>query len=329
MATDGIKIIDSDLAHDTYNMLMDYYDAGATLKQVEEKFPLTEEQGDDFETEIYAVACGLAYWEIGLMIPKRVEYIKKVVEKGAFTKIWVEDLQEPEKTKELKKRNAVINRYLKKISAENQKIRKRKKYSKIKNFHFQKGDIINVEVEKGKNIVAICYGIEQIRSKCYYVLFLTSGFNAEKYDQSKISQKPIIGKTIEGDTTGFGQALKGLPDSEYNRIIQEYQEKAQKSITQEFLNEIFEQIEEGNNKAVLRESLIDHKIITLNKDKFSKIASCEFLEDRIKPKTYYGYLSNMKDFEIWIEKKDLGFNYQLEYPIDLLCKIKPKMTIIK
>jgi len=31
MATDGVKIIDSDTAHDIYSNIMDMYDGGATI----------------------------------------------------------------------------------------------------------------------------------------------------------------------------------------------------------------------------------------------------------------------------------------------------------
>ena len=35
MATDGVKIIDGDLAHDTYEYIMELYDSGAYLHQTQ------------------------------------------------------------------------------------------------------------------------------------------------------------------------------------------------------------------------------------------------------------------------------------------------------
>ena len=54
MATDGVKIIDGDLAHDTYEYIMELYDSGASA-------------GDetDFYHEIFVTAYALAFGEIG------------------------------------------------------------------------------------------------------------------------------------------------------------------------------------------------------------------------------------------------------------------------
>ena len=34
MATDGVKIIDGDLAHDTYEYIMELYDSGASAERI-------------------------------------------------------------------------------------------------------------------------------------------------------------------------------------------------------------------------------------------------------------------------------------------------------
>lgn len=39
MATDGIKIIDGDLAHDTYEYIMELYDNGASAEIIKKEIP--------------------------------------------------------------------------------------------------------------------------------------------------------------------------------------------------------------------------------------------------------------------------------------------------
>ena len=83
MATDGVKIIDGDTAHDTYWGIMDLYDSGADFGIINNEFPLVQaEYFDDFDNEIYVTACGLALWEIGQMTEDKLTYIKSIIEKG-------------------------------------------------------------------------------------------------------------------------------------------------------------------------------------------------------------------------------------------------------
>ena len=39
MATDGVKIIDGDLAHDTYEYIMELYDNGASAEIIKKEIP--------------------------------------------------------------------------------------------------------------------------------------------------------------------------------------------------------------------------------------------------------------------------------------------------
>lgn len=40
MATDGVKIIDGDLARDTYDQIMDLYDSDADIEIIRKEVPL-------------------------------------------------------------------------------------------------------------------------------------------------------------------------------------------------------------------------------------------------------------------------------------------------
>ena len=102
MAVVGTKIIDSDTAHDTYWGIMDLYDKGIELKMILDEFPMkTQECFDDFDNEIYVTSCGLAYWEIGLMTPKRIEYIKEIINKDACVKKWFSYSEKEGKSRKL------------------------------------------------------------------------------------------------------------------------------------------------------------------------------------------------------------------------------------
>ena len=43
MATDGVKIIDGDLAHDTYEYIMELYDNGASAEIIKKEIPFIKE----------------------------------------------------------------------------------------------------------------------------------------------------------------------------------------------------------------------------------------------------------------------------------------------
>lgn len=64
MATDGVKILDGDLARDTYEGIMDLYDSGASLEAIRAEMPFVQEDyGPDtaFYHEIFVTAYALAF----------------------------------------------------------------------------------------------------------------------------------------------------------------------------------------------------------------------------------------------------------------------------
>jgi len=89
MATDGVKIIDGDRAHDTYWGIMDLYDSGVDFETIETEFSLIQSDFiDDFDNEIYVTSCALALWEIGRMTDERLAYVKTIIDKGACVNEW-------------------------------------------------------------------------------------------------------------------------------------------------------------------------------------------------------------------------------------------------
>ena len=68
MATDGIKIIDGDLAHDTYWGIMDLYDSNVDIATIKTEIPFARSRygiEEDFYHEIFVTSYALAFWEIG------------------------------------------------------------------------------------------------------------------------------------------------------------------------------------------------------------------------------------------------------------------------
>ena len=128
MATDGVKIIDGDTAHDTYWTIMDLYDSGATSETIRLQIPFPQaDYYDDFDYEIYTTAYALAMWEIGFISEAIVHEVKKVIDKGACVKIWTEE----QDAKSGKQRLKELYKLWNKITSENTKVRKRKKYKQI------------------------------------------------------------------------------------------------------------------------------------------------------------------------------------------------------
>jgi hypothetical protein len=81
MATDGVKIIDGDLAHDTYWGIMDLYDKGADISTIKKEVPFIRSYygvDDDFYHEIHVTAYALAMWEIGALTDGLLTQVKKL-----------------------------------------------------------------------------------------------------------------------------------------------------------------------------------------------------------------------------------------------------------
>jgi hypothetical protein len=192
MATDGTKIIDGDLAYDTYWGIMDLYDSGVDPAMILRKYPLDGcPLPEDFYREIYVTSCGLAYWELGLMTPDRLDYIRKVVSIGAGIKEWSEYSE-----KEGRSRQNVLKRFLAKIEKENRKIRKRKKYRKVTHFVFEENSVLTFQLKNGKYAATLCIKINQYRGNCHYWLVPISYTAPEKPTLEMITQADILGRSI-------------------------------------------------------------------------------------------------------------------------------------
>lgn len=194
MATDGVKIIDGDTAHDTYWGIIDLFDRQVEISKIKKEFPLTSKiYSDDFENEIYITSVGLAYWELGLMNEKYLQVIKEIIDKKEGVKVWSEEADE----KEGKAREKVLNRYWKKINKENTKPRKPKKYRKVVNFHFEEDEVLIYKLKNGNYCAVICCQINQYRGNCHYMLVPTTYNDKKKPTIEDINEMEILGQQIE------------------------------------------------------------------------------------------------------------------------------------
>ncbi len=251
MATDGVKIIDGDTAHDTYWGIMDLYDSGADNDFIQKEFPLKElDRYDDFNNEIYITVCGLAYWEIGLMNSKHLTFINEVIDKEACVKEWTESSE-----KEGKSRRAVLKRYLKKIGKTNEKLRKQKKYRKVKNFIFNENSVLTYKLPNDQYGLCCCVKIEQYRGYCTYWL-VPIIYNS--------TIKPTIEEVIDLEIIG-GQISSGFSRKEMVKLqvgierVWEYLDTKMKFFW-------------GFNSCG-----IDHKELIFIKEKFEKIGELDFI----------------------------------------------------
>ncbi|MBS1635179.1 MAG: hypothetical protein JST26_04595 [Bacteroidetes bacterium] len=295
MATDGVKIIDGDTAHDVYWGIMDLYDSGADLETIFKKYPLSiTESGDDFDDEIYITACGLAYWEIGQMTADKLTYIKSIIDKGACVSEWAE-----EDEKSGKARQKVLDKYFEKISNPNLKVRPRKKYRKITNLYFQPDDLLTFRLKDGSYCAVICALVSQHRGQCNYILVPTTYKSDKKPVVEDILNKEILGGTI------------------FSSFSQEQAKAFQPDIER-----IWKFIGRTNVAFGVVQIAVTHQNFTELKDKFEKIGTLKIAESLKRPQSL-GYESSFEGFENIFSDLDnhIRIFKQEKYPVKVLCDI--------
>jgi hypothetical protein len=165
MATDGVKIVDGDTAHDTYCAIMDLYDSGATSETIRMKIPFPQaDYYDEFDYELYTTAYALAMWEIGFISSDIIKEVKNVIEKGACVKVWTEEYG----AKMGKRRQKELDKLWGKITSENIKIRKRKKYKLIDKFLYNINDVLSFQLADTNYYVIVLLDVTQYRGECDY-----------------------------------------------------------------------------------------------------------------------------------------------------------------
>lgn len=296
MAIDGVKIIDGDTAHDTYWGIMDLYDSGADFDTINKEFPLIQaDYFDDFDNEIYVTSCALALWEMGQLTDDKLVYVKSIIDKGACVKEWTENNE-----KDGKARQKELDKFWKKISQTNTKVRARKKYRKITNFYFQPDDLLTFQLKDGNYRAVICATIDQYRGQCNYILVPTTYNSSNKPTVDDLKDKEVLGRRIG---SGYDQ---------------------QTTIEQQPGIERIWKLAGGNCNFFFGvvKLAVDHKDFINFKDKFERVGTLKIVEG-LKQTGSFGYEENFERFEEIFSDLDNHikiFQYQ-KYPVTTLCDL--------
>lgn len=296
MATDGVKIIDGDLARDTYNHIMDLYDSEASIETIRNEVPLIKEDygpDTDFYHEIFVTSYALAFWEIGELTMDILEEVRKVIELKAGVAVWTEECDEAMG----RKRQRELNKLLDKISNPNLKIRKRKRYRIIKNLYFQPDDVLTFKLSDNNYYAVICAKVTQQRGQCSYDFAFTTYKGKTKPTIKGLGSCCIAGTRI---SSGFSPeiTLSEQPD----------------------VDEIWKYTGKTNFFFGLAYLLVTHRDIISFKDKFEVVGKLK-IKESLKKDGSYGYESSFDRFEsIFIDLEDhlKAFRKQL-FPVPLLC----------
>ena len=260
MATDGVKIIDGDTAHDTYWGIMDLYDNDATIETIRSRNPFPQAQEDyydDFDYEIYTTAYALAIWEIGHMTEEVLTEVKKVIDKGACVKVWTDEYN----TKEGKARQKELDKLWNKISSINPKVRKIKKYKVVTDFLFDINDILTFQLKDNNYCATILLNIRQYRGECTY------DFGKILYKDFKI---PTIDNIINSEIIG-----RKIPSGHGMDMTSIFSMGMEEMMKQGGIEEIMKREAERTGSFVIGmdKTGIDHKDLINFTDKFQKIGN--------------------------------------------------------
>jgi len=297
MATDGVKIIDGDTAHDTYWGIMDLYDSGVSVEDIKKKnqFPQND-YFDDFEYEIYATSYALAIWEIGGMTDDILQELRKIIDKGVGVETWAEEID----SKAGKQRQKELDKLWKKISEPNVKIRARKKYRKITNFHFQPDDLLAFQIKDGSYCAVICAYIYQYRGECSYKLIPTTYNSNVKPTVEAMYDYDILGISIDVGYNGREKSIERYPNIEFLWNLYPY------------LN--------GFEPALVEFGIL-HDDFFKFKDKFEKVGILK-IKDGFKEGGEFSCYSSFEEFNDRFsdyKKEQKIFGYK-KFPIFVLCE---------
>jgi len=298
MATDGIKIIDGDLARDTYDQIMDLYDSNVSIETIIKELPFVKDNcgtDSEFYHEIFVTSYALAFWEIGELTENILEEVKRVIDTKAGLKAWTEECDENEG----KKRQKELDKFLKKISQPNQKIRKRKKYRIIKNLYFQPDDVLTFQLSDKNYYVVICAMVTQQRGQCTYDLVATTYKGKDKPTIDALKSCFIAGRRI---ASGF----------DYRTTLSQ----------QPNVDEIWDYIKQDNFFFGLPYHLVTRKDIISFKDNFEVVGKLK-IKESFKRSGGYGYESSVDRFEsIFIDlDKHMDIFSEQKYPVNSLCEV--------
>jgi hypothetical protein len=279
MATDGVKIIDGDIAHDIYTIFMDMYNYGASIEELKQKYE-TEKQQYSYDEEAYEIgvtAYALAFWEIGELTADMLKEVETVIAKQATVINWTEEIGE----KAGKARQKELDKFWNKINQANLKIKKRKKYTKIAKLLFNKGDVLTFQYPDKTYGVTIVLSVEQQKGKCDYYFCRTTLHSRQQPQISDITNLSII---------AYPAASGGLDVNMIKRLFppKELETENMKLLMQEAINNPPKEITIPCMKTV------PHKQLMNFADSFFKIDVVNLKDSRTM--SFNGLATNYQEF---------------------------------
>jgi hypothetical protein len=298
MATDGVKIIDGDLAHDTYWGIMDLYDSDVEIAVIQKEIPfekLDYGKDSDFYHEIFVTSYALAFWEMGALTNEILQEVQVVISVGAGVRVWTEEAG----AQEGQARQKELDKLWKKISQPNTKIRARKKHREITRFHFAVDDALAFKLNDGFYRAVICTEIEQHRGECNYKLALTTCRN---------ETLPTVNDLFNYDISGKSVVASGSRET-----------KIQMQPGVEELWPLFP--DSGEFLFGLVHIIVNHKNFVAFKDKFIKVGTLR-IRSSFKKSAVFGGGRNFERFEGIFkdyDKEQQIFGYK-KFPVKLMCE---------
>jgi len=164
MAIDGVKIIDSDSAHDVYNPIMEMYHFGEPIEKIKNEIDSLEPHVtySELEHEIYTTAYALAMWEIGGLSTEQLQKVRDIVSKGASV-LWNDIAPNAAKA-----RQKILDKFLRKIEQPNLNVKKRKNYKKATDFVFLPEEVFTIQFEdKTFGAAILVMTFQEGKTLCY------------------------------------------------------------------------------------------------------------------------------------------------------------------
>jgi len=164
MAIDGPGIIESDLGHDVYNEILDLYDAGASISEIQARLRQFEDALDDeLDREIFLAASARAFWEIGCPDSAIIQDLSDTNERGVSHALWLEAAG----AEIANSRASIISRLLRQVKVARKTPRARKKYAKVRFRMFSVGDCLELPVASNVYRGVVC-AVTEYRGNCDY-----------------------------------------------------------------------------------------------------------------------------------------------------------------
>ena len=163
MSIDGPGLLESDLAYDVYQQIIDQWDAGVAIDEILRRLgPLEEFAQEPIDAESFLAAALKACWEIGQAHADLRDRLQATVDAGASLAQWAES------GKPLaRRRRSTLERLLAQTATPNAKPRPRRQHAPVKSKLFAVGDGLEL-VTGSRTWHALVCEIGDKRGRCEY-----------------------------------------------------------------------------------------------------------------------------------------------------------------